>query len=115
MLSIIIAFIVMIWVGVLITKKYKAQAVLFLGGMVLMLIAVYTNLGEILPEKERTGIMFFDMFEFIKKTLSSRAAGLGLNIMAVGGFARYMEHIGASKALVKLTINPLRKDRKSVV
>ena len=109
MLSIIIAFIVMIWVGVLITKKYKAQAVLFLGGMVLMLIAVYTNLGEILPEKERTGIMFFDMFEFIKKTLSSRAAGLGLNIMAVGGFARYMEHIGASKALVKLTINPLRK------
>jgi DcuC family C4-dicarboxylate transporter len=27
--------------------------------------------------------------------------------MAVGGFARYMDHIGASKALVKLTIRPL--------
>ena len=27
--------------------------------------------------------------------------------MAVAGFARYMDHIGASKALVKLTITPL--------
>jgi DcuC family C4-dicarboxylate transporter len=51
--------------------------------------------------------VLFDAFEFIKKTFSSRAAGLGLNIMAVAGFARYMDHIGASRALVKLTIRPL--------
>jgi DcuC family C4-dicarboxylate transporter len=40
-------------------------------------------------------------------TFSSRAGGLGLNIMAVAGFARYMDHIGASKALVRVTIAPL--------
>ena len=28
--------------------------------------------------------------------------------MAVAGFARYMDHIGASRALVTLTIKPLK-------
>lgn len=79
-----------------------------MAGLILMGCAVAFGLGKILPAKEATGLVFFDMFEFIKKTFSSRAAGLGLNIMAVGGFARYMDHIGASKVLVHLTIKPLK-------
>ena len=109
-ISIIITF----WAAFLIYKKYKAQAVLIIAGIILMLAAFYLGLGTILPvetagstPKGATGFALFDAFEFIKQTFSSRAAGLGLNIMAVGGFARYMEHIGASKALVKLTIKPL--------
>ena len=43
----------------------------------------------------------------MKTTLSSNAAKLGLNIMSVGAFARYMDKIGASRALVRLTIKPL--------
>lgn len=106
-MGIVVSIIVTCWVGYLIMKKYKPQAVLLVGGLALMLIAVGLGLGAILPEKQSTGSILFDAFEFIKQTLSSRAAGLGLNIMAVGGFARYMDHIGASKALVKLTIRPL--------
>ena len=106
-MGIVIALIVTFWAGWLIMKSYKPQPVLFLAGMVLMFTAVALGLGTILPAKESTGLVFFDAFEFIKKTLSSRAAGLGLNIMAVGGFARYMDKIGASRALVKLTIRPL--------
>lgn len=104
-----ISLVVTIWVGYLITKKYKPQPVLFFAGMILMFCAVMLGYGQILSEKDSTGLMFFDMFEFIKKTLSSRAAALGLNIMVVGGFARYMEHIGASKALVHMAIKPLAK------
>jgi len=78
-----------------------------MAGLILMFAAVALGLGKILPVKDSTGLVLFDAFEFIKQTFSSRAAGLGLNIMAVGGFARYMDHIGASKALVKLTIKPL--------
>lgn len=74
-----------------------------------MFAGVALGLGKILPVKEATGLVFFDAFEFIKKTLSSRAAGLGLNIMAVGGFARYMDHVGASKVLVRIAIKPLEK------
>ena len=106
-MGVVISLIVTFWAGYLIVQKYKPQPVLFVAGMVLMFTAVALGLGTILPAKESTGLMLFDAFEFIKKTLSSRAAGLGLNIMAVGGFARYMDHIGASRALVKLTIRPL--------
>ena len=106
-MGVIISLIVTFWAGYLIVKKFKPQPVLFIAGLLLMLAAVYFGLGTILPAKESTGLVLFDAFEFIKKTFSSRAGGLGLNIMAVGGFARYMDHIGASKALVKLTIRPL--------
>ena len=106
-MGIVIALIVTFWAGWLIMKSYKPQPVLFLAGMVLMFTAVALGLGTILPAKESTGLVFFDAFEFIKKTLSSRAAGLGLNIMAVGGFARYMDKIGASRAGVFINLVPL--------
>lgn len=106
-MGIVISLLVTFWVGYLIVKKYKPQPVLFMAGLILMFAAVALGLGTILPAKASTGSILFDAFEFIKQTMSSRAAGLGLNIMAVGGFARYMDHIGASKALVKLTIKPL--------
>ena len=106
-MGIVISLIVTFWMGYLIVKKFKPQPVLFIAGLVLMFSAVFLGLGKILPVKESTGFVIFDAFEFIKRTFSSRAGGLGLNIMAVAGFARYMDHIGASKALVKLTITPL--------
>ena len=106
-MGIVISLLVTFWVGYFIIKKYKAQAVLFIAGFALMFAAVGLGLGTILPAKQSTGFFIFDAFEFIKNTLSNRAAGLGLNIMAVAGFARYMDHIGASKALVHVTIKPL--------
>jgi C4-dicarboxylate transporter, DcuC family len=106
-LGIVLSLIVTFWAGYLIVKKFKPQPVLIIAGLVLMFAATYLGLGTILPEKESTGLALFDAFEFMKKTLSSNLAGLGLNIMAVGGFARYMDHIGASRALVKLTVRPL--------
>ena len=63
--------------------------------------------GTILPAKAATGSTFFDAFEFIRATMSSNAGKLGMNIMAVGAFARYMDKIGASRSLVRLTIRPL--------
>ena len=109
-MGLVISLIVTFWVGYLIVKKYKPQPVLFLGGMILMFAGVALGMGKILPGKApTTGLMLFDAYEFIKATFSSRAAGLGLNIMAVGGFAKYMDHIGASRALVKMTIRPLLK------
>lgn len=107
MLGLILALLVTIVVGYLIVKKYKAQFVLLCGGIILMCLAVLFGLGEILPENKSTGWVGFDIFEFIKNVFSTRAADLGLMIMAVGGFARYMDKIGASKALVNCAIKPL--------
>lgn len=109
-MGIILSLVVTLVVGYMIMKKYKAQTVLVVGGMILMMAGSYLGYGKILANpKQVTGLMLFDVYEFIKQTLSSRAAGLGLNIMMVGGFAKYMDHIGASRALVKMTIKPLLK------
>lgn len=109
MIGVFISLLITVGVGYLITQKYKPQPVLFFAGMILMACGVALGVGTILSPKESTGLIFFDMFEFMRKTFSSRAAGLGLNIMAVGGFARYMDHIGASKVLVHLAIKPLQR------
>lgn len=106
-MGLVISLIVTFWVGYLIYKKYKAQPVLIIGGMALMYIAVALGYGQILAPKASTGLILFDAFEFMRATLSSTAAKLGLNIMAVGAFARYMDKIGASRALVRMTIRPL--------
>ncbi len=106
-MAVVISALVTFWVGYLIYKKYKPQPVLFMGGMIMMYLAVILGYGEILAPKASTGSLFFDAFEFMRKTMSSNVAKLGLNIMAVGAFARYMDKIGASRSLVRLTIKPL--------
>ncbi|SPY32304.1 C4-dicarboxylate transporter DcuC [Pasteurella canis] len=107
MLGLLLGLVVTIIVGYLIIKKYKAQFVLLCGGIILMCFAVLFGLGEILPANKSTGWVGFDIFEFIKNLFSTRAADLGLMIMAVGGFARYMDKIGASEALVNVAVKPL--------
>lgn len=106
-MGIVISAIVTFWVGFLIYKKFKPQPVLFMGGMLMMYLAAVLGYGQILGAKATTGSVFFDAFEFIRATFSSNVGKLGLNIMSVGAFAKYMDKIGASRSLVRLTIKPL--------
>ena len=108
-MALVISFLVTFWVAYLIYKKYKPQPVLVVGGFILMYTAVIFGYGQILAPKASTGSILFDTFQFMSQTLSSRAAKLGLNIMCVGAFAKYMDKIGASRALVRMTIKPLLK------
>lgn len=109
MSGMLIALIVTIWVGFMIVKKFKAQTVLFVGGIVLMAATLMLGTGSVISSKMSTGNAWFDIFEFIKRTFSSRGASLGLMIMMVAGFAKYMDYIGASKVLVFLSAKPLAK------
>lgn len=106
-MGIVISAVVTFWVGYLIYKKYKPQPVLFLGGIIMMYLAAILGYNQILGAKATTGSVFFDAFEFIRATFSSNVGKLGLNIMSVGAFAKYMDKIGASRSLVRLTIKPL--------
>lgn len=109
MFSVITALLVTIVVGYFIMKKYKPQTVLLAAGIFLMILASLFHTGVILPEEKGTGLWFFDIFEYIKNIFEADAAGTGLIIMAVGGFAIYMDHIGASRAMVNICIRPLKK------
>ncbi len=106
-MGVLISAIILFWAGFMIYKKYKPQPVLFIGGLAMMYIAALFGYGTILGPKATTGAVVFDAFDSIRAVMSSTAAKLGLNIMSVGAFAKYMEKIGASKALVRMTIKPL--------
>ncbi len=115
MTGIVIGSAVTLGVGYLIVKKYKPQTALILGALVLMSCTIVLRTGEILPPKQSTGFIWFDPFDFIRVILSTRTAGLGLLIMTVAGFARYMDHIGASRALVFIAVKPLMRLRAPYV
>ncbi len=55
-----------------------------------------------------SGYLIVDIYNEILRMLSNRIAGLGLSIMAVGGYARYMERTGASRAMVSLLSRPFK-------
>lgn len=107
MLGTIIAIIITIITGYLIVKKYKAQPVLLMSGIILMACAIILVGKPLLSAKQTTGFIWFDIFKYITDIIQSRAAGLGMIIMSVAGFTRYMDKIGASKVLVKICIKPL--------
>ena len=108
-MNFLISILVLFFVGFFIIKKYYPQGVLFAGGFILLLAAIIFNKSEILSSKMSTGSNFLDIFEYLKITFSKTTGGLGLIIMIVGGFAKYMDHIGASRALVNLATKPMKK------
>ena len=104
-----ITIFIIFFVGYFIIKKFYPQGVLFVAGFLLLCAAILLKDAPILSEKASIGSNFLDIFQYLKDTFSKTTAGLGLTIMVVGGFAKYMDHIGASKALVKITTKPMKK------
>lgn len=110
MTQILLVLLVVVGVAILIVKKYKAEAVLLCAGLILMLATYIFGWGDVLSKNAKsTGISWLDPLSMITHLFSSRAAGLGLQIMALVGFARYMDHIGANEAVVRVSIKPLHK------
>lgn len=107
-MSTFIALLVIIWVIYMIIKKYMPQAVLLIAGIVLLFATYFFSFNPILDAKQSSGSALLDIFQTIQVLLSTRVAGLGLTIMSIAGFAKYMEYVGASKSLFALVASPLR-------
>ncbi len=109
MIKVVIALLVIVIVARLILKGYRAEPVLFIAGLALMVCTWFTGWGTVLPKGvSGTGISFLDPFEVMRNLFSTRAADLGLMIMTLMGFAHYMDHIGANEAVVRVVTRPLR-------
>ncbi|WP_334113796.1 C4-dicarboxylate transporter DcuC [Paucihalobacter sp.] len=91
----------------LLLKKYYPHAVLLVSGLSMLLIAFILNQQRPLIEKP-SGFSGFDLFVYIKESFAETNAGVGLMIMAIGGFVAYIDKIGASNALVFVAMKPLR-------
>lgn len=102
--------IVLISVGVicwLIVKKFYPSWSLFIVGIVTVLIVALLTGDPVVSEKKATGFLGFDILEIFGGLLQSRAGGLGMNIMIIGGFGYYMSKIGATSALVHVCTKPI--------
>lgn len=112
------AQVIMPWIGILIVavtsyfliKRKQTNMVLLLSGIAMLLVAVACGVTNFLPKGVKpTGFIGFDFFELLRSISIKQVSGIGFIIMAAGGFAGYMDRIGAADALVQLCIRPLRK------
>lgn len=104
------------WIGVVIlfltgwaiVKKYQVNMVLFLGGLALNILAVLGGVDSFLPKNASpTGFIGFDFFELLRAISRTQIAGVGFIILISGGFAAYMQAIGASDRFVTVCAKPL--------
>jgi DcuC family C4-dicarboxylate transporter len=123
-LGIIVSLLVSFWVARMILKKYKPQTVLLLGGIALFAFVIIISWiwgeptkiigNQYLPADHTLNTVrtlhnpFLDIFASMERLFSNRVAGLGMLIMAVMGFVKYMDAIGANKTLVRIGVKPLR-------
>lgn len=106
MLGPILSLLCILVVARLLLRNYHPQAVLLLAGLLMLLLAHVLQLSSITLQKP-TGFVVFDWFAAIKESFSKMNAGVGLMIMAIGGFVAYMDKIGASDVLVFWAMKPL--------
>ena len=106
MFGVICTLLAVVLLAYFVIKNYYPPIILLVLGLVLLLIGYFMGNPPV-SAKTATNFIGFDLAQAVTDLTKSRIGGLGLNIMAIGGFATYMNKIGASKALVKLCVRPL--------
>lgn len=103
------ALIVTIITGWLIIKRYPTAMVLLFAGLAMFAFAVLCGVNGFLPKGVKpSGFIWFDVFDLLRTIATKQASGIGFLIMVAGGFAAYMDKIGAARALVHVCIKPLK-------
>lgn len=107
-----IGIVVIILTSVLLLRRVQTNMLLLFSGLLMIFIAVGFGVTDFLPKGAKsTGFIGFDVFELMRQISVKQISGIGLLIMTAGGFAGYMDKIGAARALVKVCTEPLKKLR----
>ena len=114
MVGVLLTLVAIGLVSYFVIKNYYPPIILLLLGLLLLFCAYLEGVPAVAP-KASTNFFAFDFAQAFTNLLKGRLPGLGLNIMAIAGFAVYMDRIGASKALVKLCVKPLKAIRSPYV
>lgn len=109
MLGLIITFCSVCAAAYLIAKKYYPALSLLVVGLVTLTIVGLVSGDPLITGKKATKLFAFDVVQVFTNLLQTRTAGLGMNIMVIGGFSYYMDKIGATRALVSVCVKPLSK------
>ncbi len=107
MFGIILTLLSIVAVSYLIVKKFYPALSLLLVGLVTLCIAGLVTGDPLVTGKKATHLFAFDVVQVFTNLLQTRTAGLGINIMVIGGFSYYMDRIGATRKLVDICVKPL--------
>lgn len=107
MLGVIIVLISVAVICWLIVKKFYPSWSLFVVGIITITVVALISGEPVETGKKATGFIGFDIPGIFGSLLQSRAGGLGMNIMIIGGFGYYMNKIGATSALVHVCTRPM--------
>lgn len=107
MLGIFLVVASVILAAYLVINRYYAPWALLMVGLLLLICVSIISGAPLITGKKATHSAVFDIVQVFTNLLQSRTAGIGMNIICVGGFAYYMDKIGATKALVNICIKPL--------
>lgn len=97
--------------GYALVKGRHPQWVLLVAGLVMLACA--WALGSPAAAKPGTGWTGFDLFALITQSMKAKSGGIGVMIMVIAGFVAYMEHMGATEALVHAAMRPIAVLRKT--
>lgn len=107
-----LALLVVILTGVGIVKKLQVNILLLFAGIALNLIAILGGVTDLMPKgAHSTGFIGFDLFGLLSALSRHQAATTGFIILVAGGFAAYMDQIGATDKLVAVCLKPLQRLR----
>lgn len=95
--------------GYLLVKRYNTVMVLLFAGIIMLLVSMLLGLETFLPKNVKpSGFTLFDLFKLFQSISDRQLTGVGFIIMVAGGFATYMDTIGAANSLVRLASHPLK-------
>lgn len=103
----LIALIVTVIAGWALIKRYQTHMVLLFAGLAILICVALAGFGFLPKGVKPSGFWLFDIFATLKSIATKQSAGIGFLIMTAGGFAAYMDRIGAAKALVDVAVKPL--------
>lgn len=103
-----IAVAVTVVAGWALVKRFQTHLVLLFAGLAILICVALMGDASFLPKGVKpSGFWLFDIFATFKNIATKQSAGTGFLIMTAGGFAAYMDRIGAAKALVDVAVKPL--------
>lgn len=103
----LIAVVVTVIAGWGLIKRYQTHMVLLFAGLAILICVALAGVGFLPKGVKPSGFWLFDIFATLKSIATKQSAGIGFLIMTAGGFAAYMDRIGAAKALVDVAVRPL--------
>ena len=95
----LIAVIVTVIAGWALIKRVQTHMVLLFAGLAILICVALAGTGFLPKGVKPSGFWLFDIFATLKSIATKQSSGIGFLIMTAGGFAAYMDRIGAAKAL----------------